>query len=240
MGDPNGCMKVNPCKCLMKDGSGVVNLAALANLEGFIIQDRKVQLEVEGKMMEQWVTFSPCHPFSEPMALTNCSYVAVCVVSRDPEAKGGAPQYTGYGKHDDNEFTYSNESKILSVTYRASQEGPLRAVVHYNCSSVSLVTFPPVEDITEVLEISVQSPCACPSSCQAEDVGPGNIILIMFAVSLISYFLFGASSLRSMQPHEGSQITPEPHIWCGICCWARRNQETSWMDSRLEDDSIDV
>ncbi|XP_077148497.1 uncharacterized protein LOC143809279 [Ranitomeya variabilis] len=146
----------------------------------------------------------------------------------------------GFGKHDDNEFTYSNESKILSVTYRSSSESPLRAVVHYNCSSVSLVTFPPVEDITEVLEISVQSPCACPSSCQAEDVGPGNIILIMFAVSLISYFLFGASSLRSMQTQEGSQITPEPRIWCGICCWSRRKQETLLTDSCREDDSIDV
>ncbi|CAJ0921970.1 unnamed protein product [Ranitomeya imitator] len=148
----------------------------------------------------------------------------------------------------------------MRSVFFSSSESPLRAVVHYNCSSVSLVTFPPVEDITEVLEISVQSPCACPSSCQAEDVGPGNIILIMFAVSLISYFLFGeysviqtligdhmspvreygASSLRSMQTQEGSQITPEPRIWCGICCWPRRKQETLLTYSCREDDSIDV
>lgn len=82
LGDPNGCMKVNPCKCLMKDGSGVVNLAALGNIEGFLIRNRKVQRDAEGKSVEQSVTFSPCHPFSEPMALMNCSHVAVCVVSR--------------------------------------------------------------------------------------------------------------------------------------------------------------
>ncbi|XP_044161825.1 uncharacterized protein LOC122946334 [Bufo gargarizans] len=232
-------MKVNPCKCLMKDGSGVVNLAALGDMEGFLIRDRKVQREVEGKRIEQSVTFSPCHPFTEPMALLNCSHVAVCVVSRDLEAKGSAPQYTGFGKHDGNEFIYSNESKMLSVTYRASQESPLRAVVHFNCSPVSSISFPLVEDITEVLEISVQSPCACPSSCQAEDVGPGNIILIMFAGSLTAYFLFGASSLRSMQTTEGSSVTPEPRIWCGICCCFRKNRETILTDNCHEDDSID-
>ncbi|XP_069841971.1 uncharacterized protein [Dendropsophus ebraccatus] len=230
-------MKVNPCKCLMKDGSGVVNLAALGDMEGFLIQNRKVQREVEGKSVEQWVTFSPCKPFSEPMALTNCSHVAVCVVSR--EAEESAPQYTGFGKHDGNEFIYSNESKVLSVTYRASEESPLRAVVHYNCSTVSTVTFPVLEDITEVLEISVQSPCACPSSCQAEDVGPGNIILIMFTVSLAAYFLFGASSLRSMQTSEESYTNPEPHFWCAICLWFGRNREPILTENYHDDDSID-
>ncbi|XP_075116971.1 uncharacterized protein LOC142185439 [Leptodactylus fuscus] len=200
----------------MKDGSGVVNLAALGNMDGFLIRNRKVQREVKGKRVEQSVTFSPCHPFSEPMALLNCSHVAVCVVSRDSEVTESAPQYTGFGMHEGNEFIYSNDSKILSVTYRASEESPLRTVVHFNCSSVSLVTFPPVEDITEVLEISVQSPCACPSSCHAEDVGPGNIILLMFMLSLASYFVFGASALRSMQTPEGSHITPEPRIWPAI------------------------
>ncbi|XP_056394923.1 uncharacterized protein LOC130290830 [Hyla sarda] len=240
MGDPNGCIKVNPCKCLMKDGSGVVNLAALGNMAGFLTQNMKVRREVQGKSVEQSITFSPCHPFSEPMALVNCSHVAVCVVSRDPEAKENVPQYTGFGTHDGNEFVYSNESKILSVTYRASQESPLRTVVHYNCSSVSMVTFPPVEDMTEVLEILVQSPCACPSSCQAEDVGPGNIILIMFVVSLTAYFLFGVSTLRSMQTLEGSHVTPEPHIWCGICSLFWRNQKPILTDESChEEDSLE-
>ncbi|KAG8554611.1 hypothetical protein GDO81_003845 [Engystomops pustulosus] len=234
-------MKVNPCKCLMKDGSGVVNLAALGNMDGFLIQNRRVQREVEGRRVEQSVTFSPCHPFSEPRALINCSHVAVCVVSRDPEAIGSVPQYTGYGKHEGNEFIYSNESKMLSVIYRASPESPLRAVVHYNCSSTSSVTFPQVEDISEVLEISVQSPCACPSSCQAEDVGPGNIILIVFALSLTAYFVFGVSSLRSLQTPEGNHINPEPHIWCGICFCFEKKQEREPLltGSCHEDDSID-
>lgn len=82
MGDPYGCMKVNPCKCLMKDGSGVINLSALGDMEGFLIRNRKVEREVDGSKVDQMVTFSPCLPFSEPMALVNCSRVVVCVVTR--------------------------------------------------------------------------------------------------------------------------------------------------------------
>ncbi|XP_040180739.1 uncharacterized protein LOC120914215 isoform X1 [Rana temporaria] len=237
MGDPYGCMKVNPCKCLMKDGSGVINLSALGDMEGFLIRDKKVERQVNGTRLYQTVTFSPCLPFSEPMALVNCSRVAVCVVTRGSQTKGSVPQYVGYGHHEGNEFSYSNESKILTVAYKGS---PFRTIVHFNCSSTKSVTFPAILDSSEILEITVHSPCVCPSSCQAEDVGPGNIILIMFAVSLIAYLVFGARSLHSMQNLEGSQVSPEPRIWFSVCCPIRKKpEETKLADSYSDLDTTE-
>ncbi|KAM5146740.1 uncharacterized protein ACMZJ9_013903 [Mantella aurantiaca] len=236
MGDPYGCMKVNPCKCLMKDGSGVINLSALGDMEGFLIRDREVERDVDEHRMDQTVTFSPCLPFSEPMALVNCSRVAVCVVTRNPQTEGSIPQYVGYGQHEDNEFSYSNESKVLTVTYKGNH---FRAIVHFNCSPTTLVTFPSISDSSDVMEITVHSPCVCPSSCQAEDVGPGNIILLMFAVSLAAYLVFGARSLHSMQKREESQVSPEPRIWFSVCCPIKKQPEPHLTDSYSDLDTMD-
>ncbi|KAM4696066.1 uncharacterized protein WCC33_014794 [Rhinophrynus dorsalis] len=210
----------------MKDGSGVINLATLGDSEGFLVRDMKVhKKEVSGSKMEETVTFSPCLPFSEPAALVNCSHVAACVVTRDPLSQGGAPLYLGFGQHDGNEFLYNNESKILSVSYGAIPGSPLHTVVHYNCSPTKSVTFPANTHSPDLLEIFVNSPCVCPSSCQSEDVGPGTIILIMFAVSTAIYFLYGTCSLHSIQMSEGDEINTESSIWCWICFLFRRQRE---------------
>ncbi|MEE6525155.1 hypothetical protein FKM82_024980, partial [Ascaphus truei] len=190
-GDASGCIRVNPCKCLMKDGSGVISLARLGDAEGFLIRGRRVQRGEEVSGMEDSATFSPCHPFSEPAGLMNCSHVAVCVVSRDPWSQGRVARYVAFGQHEDNEFNYSNESRVLSVTYRAAPGSPSRTVVHFNCSPTSSVTLPSHAQRPDVLEMFVQSPCICPSSCQAEDVGPGTVILVLFAVSTAVYVLCG-------------------------------------------------
>ncbi|KAG8447972.1 hypothetical protein GDO86_015178 [Hymenochirus boettgeri] len=221
-GDPSGCIIVNNCKCLMKDGTGVINLAALGDSEGFLVRNMMVQRDTE---TEESITFSPCHPFSEPDALVNCSHVAVCVVTRNLLSPWHAPLYTGYGQHEGNEFIYSNESKILSVTYQAVPGSHFRTIVHFNCSLTSSITFPSHTDSPDTLEMFVHSPCVCPGKCQAQDVGPGTIILIMFAMSFILYLIFGTCSLRSIETSEGIQITPEPHIWCWTCFQWRRPRE---------------
>ncbi|KAM4663009.1 uncharacterized protein O3C94_011321 [Discoglossus pictus] len=209
----------------MKDGSGVINLAALGDSEEFLIRNQRVQLRAGDSKLEDFATFSPCKSFSEPAGLVNCSHVAVCVMTRNPLSPRSVPQYVAFGLHEDNEFSYSNESKILSVTYPAVSGSPLRTIVHFNCSPSSSITFHTTPPSPDLLEIFVQSPCVCPSSCQAEDVGPSTIILILFAASTTVYFLFGTCSLRSVRTSEGIQITPGPHIWCWICHLLPRQRE---------------
>ncbi|KAE8583317.1 hypothetical protein XENTR_v10020480 [Xenopus tropicalis] len=230
LGDPSGCIRVNPCKCLMKDGSGVIDLAALGDSEGFLVREMKVQRDVGGIVMEQWVTFSPCLPFSEPAALVNCSHVAVCVVTRDSLNPRQALLYTGYGQHEGNEFMYSNESRILSVTYQAIPGSHFRSTVHFNCSTTTSVTFPSTTESPDRLEMFVHSPCVCPGRFPTQDVGPGTIILIMFAVSALLYFTFGTCSLRSTETYEGVQIIPEPQLWCSICfqLWRKKDPRKTY------------
>ncbi|KAM9324332.1 uncharacterized protein PAF06_000359 [Gastrophryne carolinensis] len=239
IGDPSGCMKINPCKCLMQDGSGVINLAALENMDGFLIRDIKVVRKVDGKKVEQSITFSPCQPFSEPMDLINCSRVAVCVVTRDLQTEEMEPQYMGFGQHEDNEFSYSNESKLLTVTYKPKPGSSFSTIIHFNCSSFTSVRFPLTTGSSDVLEMMVDSPCACPSRCQTGDVGPGNIILVMFAASLTAYLLYGTCSLRSIQTLDGNHITREPKIWCSVCCPLQKPPEPNLADTYDDLDSID-
>lgn len=78
-----GCIKVNRCKCLMRDGSGIIDLGSVAGEDGFIQRLEPVTPAAPGNT-EVLVSFSPCVPFSEPedFTVTDCTDVAACVTTR--------------------------------------------------------------------------------------------------------------------------------------------------------------
>lgn len=80
----SGCFKVSSCKCIMKDGSGVINLKAMGDAEGFLGRLEHLPAETMARGVETLVSFSPCLPFSQPEDLPggNCSNVAACVAVR--------------------------------------------------------------------------------------------------------------------------------------------------------------
>ncbi|CAH2316203.1 Hypothetical predicted protein [Pelobates cultripes] len=201
----------------MTDGSGIIDLAALGDSEGFLIRDRKIQRAFGDRWLEESITLSSCNSFSKPEAALNCSHVLLCVKTRDLMVPGSVPYYLGYGLYNNNEYSYNNESKTLSLTYQALSDTSLRAIVHFNCSPSSSITFPSDSQNWDNMEIFVESPCACPSHCQMGNVGPGTIMLIIFALSTTVYFLFGSCGLRSIRTSEGDQIAPVPHFWCWMC-----------------------
>lgn len=80
-----GCFKVNSCKCIMKDGSGVINLKATGDADGFL--GRSEPLATDGVMpvnKETLLSFSPCQQFSLPDDLSgsDCTDVAACLIVR--------------------------------------------------------------------------------------------------------------------------------------------------------------
>lgn len=80
-----GCIQVNPCKYIVNDGSGVIDLAALGDSDGFLVRYGRVSSADVSAGSEVLVSFSPCHPFSEPVAeiaATECLDVAVCLIVR--------------------------------------------------------------------------------------------------------------------------------------------------------------
>lgn len=79
-----GCFKVNDCKCIMKDGSGVIDLETMGDAEGFLGRLKPVLAENMPVSAEILLTFSPCLPFSQPEDLTGaeCTNVAACLIIR--------------------------------------------------------------------------------------------------------------------------------------------------------------
>lgn len=78
----SGCIKVNRCKCLMRDGSGLIDLASVADEDGFI--QRLEPLPSAVGNTDVLLSFSPCLPFSQPedFSITDCTDVAACVIIR--------------------------------------------------------------------------------------------------------------------------------------------------------------
>ncbi len=81
----SGCIKVNRCKCLMRDGSGLIDLSSVADEDGFI--QRLKPLASAWRNTDVLLSFSPCLPFSEPedFSGTACTDVAACVVIRSDQ-----------------------------------------------------------------------------------------------------------------------------------------------------------
>ncbi|MEQ2215494.1 hypothetical protein XENOCAPTIV_001724, partial [Xenoophorus captivus] len=64
--DTPGCFKDNSCKCIMKDGSGVIKLKAMGHTEGFLLCLRAVPVDNATVDTEILFSFSPCQHFSQP------------------------------------------------------------------------------------------------------------------------------------------------------------------------------
>uniref|UniRef100_A0A8D2ZE30 Uncharacterized protein n=1 Tax=Scophthalmus maximus TaxID=52904 RepID=A0A8D2ZE30_SCOMX len=221
-----GCFKVNNCQCIMKDGSGVINLNTMGDAGGFLGQLKPVWTENAPGEAETLLSFSPCQPFSPPEDLTgaDCTDVAACLIFR---YNTHSTRCIGYGRHDGNKFHYNDTLKILSVSYFAHEEQP-STVVHYHCDPNLSASFIRDQRLSgeEPLQIWVESPCACANACSMGDLGLGTIFLIILSLSAAAYFILGSCALRPLRSSSGVQISPEHSVWCMICffCTERRRE----------------
>ncbi|KAM4577024.1 uncharacterized protein PAE49_006926 [Odontesthes bonariensis] len=216
-----GCFKVNSCKCIMKDGSGVINLKAMGDTDGLLGRLRAVPADAMWEDAEVLLSFSPCHHFSQPEDPmgSDCTNVAVCLVVRYEGLGGYVSRYISYGRHEGNEFQYNHTLKTLSVSYFARSEQQPVTVVHYHCSPSQSVSIIRDQSLSArgPLQIWVESPCACPNACAMGDLGVGTIFLIILSLSAAAYFILGSCALRPFRGNSGVQISPEPSVWCTIC-----------------------
>uniref|UniRef100_A0A3Q2R0U6 Uncharacterized protein n=1 Tax=Fundulus heteroclitus TaxID=8078 RepID=A0A3Q2R0U6_FUNHE len=227
--DNPGCFKVNSCKCIMKDGSGVINLKAMGDAEGFLGRLRAVSVGNTSVDTEILFSFSPCQHFSQPEDLLggDCTSVAACLIVRYPGVSGHISHYINYGVHEGNEFHYNHTLKVLSVLYFGElKHKPFHTSIFFFIMT-SRQSFSPVlahRDQAGPLHIWVESPCACPNACTMGDLGLGTIFLILLSLSAAAYFILGSCALRPFRSNSGVQISPEHSVWCMICylCSERR------------------
>uniref|UniRef100_A0A4W4G065 Uncharacterized protein n=1 Tax=Electrophorus electricus TaxID=8005 RepID=A0A4W4G065_ELEEL len=210
----HGCIKVDLCKCIMQDGSGVIDLEALENTEGFLERFKRVPFEDAPRDTEVLVSVSPCHPFSEreDFAVTDCTDVAACLIVRCY-----TNHYVNYGRHKGNKFQYNDTMKVLTVTYSVYSSSEAKTVVHYQCSPNHSISYSQRFQDNVPLQIWVESPCACPNACAPVSVGPGPIFLVILCLSAAAYFVLGSCALRPFRTSSGVQIAPEDSMWCTLC-----------------------
>ncbi|XP_016529622.1 uncharacterized protein LOC107836831 [Poecilia formosa] len=229
-GDP-GCFKVNSCKCILKDGSGVINLRGMGDADGFLGRLRAVPVYNTSMDTESLFSFRPCQVFSQPedldLAGGACSGVAACLIVRSPGARGHISRYVNYGMHEGNEFHYNHTLKMLTVFYFAHREQPMTAA-HYHCSPNQSTSSLRVQSLGSQgpLHIWVESPCACPNACAVGDLGLGTIFLIILSLSAAAYFILGSCALQPFQSSSGMQISPERSVWCMICYFCSETRPT--------------
>ncbi|XP_055742501.1 uncharacterized protein LOC129826149 isoform X2 [Salvelinus fontinalis] len=214
-----GCLKMSNCRCIMKDGSGVINLVAMADSDGFLGHLKPVPSGNAPPNAEILLSFSPCQPFSEPedLAGTDCTDVAACLTVRFYRNNRYISHYINYGRHEGNEFHYNNSLQTLSVSYSVLEYTQPLTVVHYRCSPNRSTSFALHFNGDIPLQIWVESPCACPNACALGDVGPGTIFLIILSLSATAYFILGSCALRPFRAGSGVQIAPEESLWCMLC-----------------------
>ncbi|XP_061586277.1 uncharacterized protein LOC133451326 [Cololabis saira] len=222
-----GCFKVNSCKCIMKDGSGVINLNAMGDADGFLGRLRPVPTGNTSLKGGIFLSFSPCNHFSEPEEPrgSDCSDVAACLLVRYPGLSGYRNRYINYGRHEGNEFHYNHSLKTLSVSYFAHREQPV-TVVHFHCNPAQPVSIIQNQSVGPEgpLQVWVESPCACPNACAMGDLGLGTIFLITLSLSATAYFILGSCALRAFRSSSGVQISPEHSVWCMICYFCGERQ----------------
>nr|XP_057927817.1 uncharacterized protein LOC131128724 isoform X5 [Doryrhamphus excisus] len=142
----SGCFRVNTCKCIMKDGSGVINLQAMGDADGLLGRMKRVPADHLPANEDILMTFSPCQPFSQPEDLTgsDCTNVAACLIVRYLRFNRYIHRYINFGGHDGNDFHYNDTLKTLSVSYfvYVLHPGPdvegRRAAAHLGGESVCL------------------------------------------------------------------------------------------------------
>ncbi|XP_034451733.1 uncharacterized protein LOC117767875 [Hippoglossus hippoglossus] len=234
--EKSGCFKVNNCKCIMKDGSGVINLNSMGDPDGFLGYLKPVSAEDIPVNTEILLSFSPCQPFSQPEDLTgaDCTNIAACLIVRYQRLNTYISRCIGYGRHEGNEFHYNDTLKMLSVSYFAVEKQPL-TVVHYHCNPNQSTSFIRDQRLSseEPLHIWVESPCACPNACTMGDLGSGTIFLIILSLSAAAYFILGSCALRPFRGSSGVQISPEHSVWCMICylCTERSSETRHYTDA---------
>ncbi|KAM6965373.1 uncharacterized protein FYW47_007715 [Aplochiton taeniatus] len=215
-----GCFKLNICKCVMKDGTGVINLRGMGDSDGFLGRSKPVQSENAPANSETLLYFNPCQPFSEPADLTgaDCSNVAACLIIRFNGIDTYDSRYINYGRHEGNDFHYNDSMKTLSVSYYAlTIDNQPQTIVHYHCSPNHSTAVAQNLAVDKPLQIWVESPCACPNACAMGDLGPGTILLIVLSISATAYFIMGSCAMRPFRTSSGVQIAPEESVWCRLC-----------------------
>ncbi|CAL8248973.1 unnamed protein product [Merluccius merluccius] len=220
------CIKVNSCKCIMKDGTGVIDLDGVGDRGGFL---RLLPSQPAVPEDDVLLAFSPCLPLMDPWELagTECSDAAACLIVRHA---GSISRYENYGLHEGSLFHYNDTTTTLSISYytTAHVDRPM-TIVHYRCTanrSVPLV-LPRDPRTAQPLQVWVGSPCACANACGVGDLGLGTIFLIILIISATAYFILGSCALRAFRTSSGVQIAPEESVWCIMCYLLTRSQQAS-------------
>ncbi|KAI8792969.1 cation-dependent mannose-6-phosphate receptor [Biomphalaria glabrata] len=208
------CDGDGPCRCMMNDGSGVVDISTL----GF--QNGSARFpDVAASFDGQLYSYNPCYPMSEG----RCTNAAACKIADDTQTVMG----------EQTQFTWYFTGYYPLVTYSTSDGR--KTEVMFICDEN--ITSPQLDVIGEVtpgtLSLNLWTMCACPNKCpavmppaphrhdtDAPTLTTGYIVLIVFFSLFFVYFVFGSVINYCRRGTLSKEILPNYSLWSSIPSYA--------------------
>jgi hypothetical protein len=213
----------------MSDGSGVINLTALAVPKGHTPSD-KLSATVEDNHTDIYF-WNPCNSFEldhEAIGLNECTVkedVAICDMHNTNNSDFDPEILYNLGSQSSVHFEIVEKVVFVSYTYTGDSTKKTSRI-KLACIKDGRQDDPVFEYIDgngTHYEFLLKSVCACPGGCpqtsrrsSSGGLSPGSILLIIFFVLVALYLLVGVSYQVVMKKANGVEMIPNSGFWCSL------------------------
>ncbi|CAH1238356.1 M6PR [Branchiostoma lanceolatum] len=206
------CFQTGPCSCDMDDGSGTIDLSALAGSGTAAFNGEATKWPDEN-----WqYSYNPCTPFD----MQSCYSVAACQVKSD-----GSGESYDIGSQDT--VLFSMEGNDVVITYTAN-DYQRHTIVKLVCGSSTVFTVDGEDpDASTSFYFTLESPECCVKGSGPGPTGPnpgpgptitlsisvGSIMCIVFFPTVCIYIVAGVLINKFAREREGRDVVPHLTFW---------------------------
>jgi len=213
------CVPDGPCRCVMSDGTGAIDISTLGNQDG--TPRFSDVLDPYGASF----AVNPCFNFD----MDGCKGVGVC---KKPALIGS--QYENYGNAETAVMSYNGFNAVMSLTGELGKKSEIMLL----CQDTQ--EFPQLDAIGEMVwdtpSFLLSTKCACPGACESAfpqdgDTGgltAGSILLITCFVLVLVYLLGGIAFNKVTRQATGVEVMPHPEFWKGLPGLIKDGMVFSW------------
>ncbi|KAK3741413.1 hypothetical protein RRG08_011189 [Elysia crispata] len=165
------CVGEGPCRCVMSDGTGTVDISSLGN------QDGTARFPEEFSYDGSAYSFNPCFPISKG---GSCKKSAVC-------QKQSEESYTDMGQQDSAVWAFTGYYSQITYTATSGRQTEVLLICDPAYVNPQLTVIGELEP--NKLSLNLWTNCACPNTCERVDpITRGSSALTAGSVLLIIFF----------------------------------------------------
>ncbi|BFY97362.1 hypothetical protein BsWGS_00402 [Bradybaena similaris] len=197
------CTADGPCRCVMSDGSGVVDISSIGNSDG------TARFPESPACNGDMFSYNPCFP----SGVQECANAAVCQAVNN--------SFLNIGSQDSALWSYRVQYPIITYT-SVGKKTEVMLICHENFTSPQLTVIGQFPSGT--IGMMLTSRCACPGGCRGVEptftnsgaLSAGYLALIIFFAVLGAYFIFGTSVNCVRSEKTGIELLPHYAFWAGL------------------------